>query len=616
MRKPHSIFLIIFIFLCASCNRTNSERDFLDKIRDIDDLHLLAKSESNDSTLVYIDAARYLIDTDKNLPDTLLIENFFRRGYYYKEIGVPDSAMYYFHKSVDLITGPNDRKRNRVYFRNTWETDEENNNLANGISVAEKLIAISNSEDNSDDLTYAYNFLERIYINLGDFEKSLFYNSKASEAAKKSSNINMYVNTANSKAETLYHHLGKKQEAFELLDSLSGIKFRKDSKRQLYRTYGKLYYHEGNYKETEKYFKDVLRLSKEIELYQNFYLLESYNNLTDLYLETEKYKIAEKYLDSTEAIINSNSFPDYVTKYKEYRFMFNYRTKNKEEEVLKEYRSLIEENNKQHQRKIEEELFALRSANEKEKIAIAAKNESELKNVKLIGLLIFLGLLLLIAYLLYMQRRYRFRKQEIQMQQRLLRAQMNPHFTFNTLSVIHNQIENSKQSAADYLMRFSRLLRLILENSTHNYVRLQNELELLYKYMDLQLLRFPNKFGYNISLENFEEEDLLFIPPMLIQPFVENSIEHGFLGIDYKGQIDISLQLKNKYIYCKIEDNGVGLNKSNIGYKSSVSIRLISKFILKATKQKIRILDKNLDNTSASGVLVKFLIPYKLSEND
>ncbi|MDH7445381.1 sensor histidine kinase [Aquimarina sp. 2201CG14-23] len=616
MQKPYLIFLTVITVLFFACNKKSAKSDLLYNIENVNDLHSLAKNTVNDSTLVYIAAARYIIDRDKNLPDTLLIENLFRKGYYYKQIGSVDSAMYYFHKTIDLIKGPNDRKRNLVYFRNTWETDEDNNNLANGISAAQKLIEISNNKDNSRDLVYAYNFLERVYINLKNFEKSLYYNSKTLETAKQSSNVDMYVVTANSKAETLYLRLRKKKEAFELLDSLNTVQCGKDAKRQLYRTYGKLNYYERNYKKTAKYFKDVLKLSKEIPLYQNFNVLESYNNLTDLYLEIEEYEIAEKYLDSTKAIILPNSFPAYVTKYNEYRFILNYRTRDREEELLNEYRSLIEENNREHQKKIDEELFALKSANEKEKLAIVAKNESELKNLKLIVLLGFSGLLMLVGYLFYRQRRYKFQKQEIQMQQRLLRAQMNPHFTFNILSVIQNQIEESQESAVNYLLRFSRLLRLILENSIHNYVQIENELELLRKYMDLQLLRFPNKFDYNIILENFEEEDLLFIPPMLIQPFVENSIEHGFLGIPYRGLINITLRLQNKCIHCTIEDNGVGLKTSNKEYKNSVSMKLISKFTYKATKHKISILDKKDNDASKSGVLVEFLIPYKFSEDD
>ena len=114
------------------------------------------------------------------------------------------------------------------------------------------------------------------------------------------------------------------------------------------------------------------------------------------------------------------------------------------------------------------------------------------------------------------------------MQQRLLRSQMNPHFTFNTLYAIQNQIKKDPEGAKDYMLKFSRLLRLILENSMQNYVQLEKEIDSLKKYMDLQLLRFPSKFNYQITLKDIEEDDLIFIPPMLMQPFVENSIEHGF----------------------------------------------------------------------------------------
>ncbi|MDY8136715.1 histidine kinase [Aquimarina sp. 2201CG5-10] len=617
MRIPYPIFLILLVvLLCCACHKTDSENDLLNKITDVDDLHSLAKNTVNDSTLVYIAAARFIIDNDKRLPDTLLIENLFRKGYYYKKIEQFDSAMFYFHKTIDLVKGPNTRKRNLAYFWNAWQTDEDNNRLANAVSAAQKFVEISKGKEHIPDLVFAYNFLERINLDLGDFDKSLYYNSKTLEAAKQSSDIDMYVITGSEKAKILYRHQKKKKEAFALLDSLSTIDCGKDAKRQLYRMNGNLHFYEQNYTEVLKYYKTVLELSKEIKEYHNYNLLESYNNLTLTYLTTEEYDIAGKYLDSTKAIITPNSDADYVAKYHRYRFRHNYRTKKNEDELITEYDNLLEESRKQHQKKIDEELFALKSANEKEKIAIAAKNESELKNIKLIALLIFSGLLLLIGYLLYRQRRYRFHKQEIQIQQRLLRAQMNPHFTFNTLSVIQNQIEENQEGAVDYLLRFSRLLRLILENSIHNYVQIENELELLGKYMDLQLLRFPDKFEYNISLENFEEENLMFIPPMLIQPFVENSIEHGFLGIQHKGQIDITLRLQSKYVHCTIEDNGVGLDTTNKGYKNSVSVKLISKFVYKTTKQKISILNKKDSNVNKSGVLVEFLIPYKFSEND
>ena len=201
------------------------------------------------------------------------------------------------------------------------------------------------------------------------------------------------------------------------------------------------------------------------------------------------------------------------------------------------------------------------------------------------------------------------------MQQRLLRSQMNPHFTFNTLYAIQNLIKKDPEKSNKYLLKFSRLLRLILDNSISNYVQIDKEIESLRKYMDLQLLRFPDKFEYNFILNRMQEDDLFFIPPMLLQPFVENSIEHGFGGIDYLGIITIELTLENQFIQCNISDNGKGL-PTQPRNKKSTSTLLISDFIEKSTKKKIEIISKKEIDPNQSRLITKFLIPYKLSKND
>ncbi|WP_299891318.1 histidine kinase [uncultured Lacinutrix sp.] len=618
MRKI-TLLLGLIILLFFGCGKFNTDQEILDKINEISKLRVLErKTNANDSTLIYIEEIQKIINGDLKLPDTLLIENLFRKGYYYKQIKELDSAAHYFHKTINLVKAPNNRKRNYVYFRNAWETEENRNKFANAISIGQKFIDISNRKDHLKELVYAYNFLERINISLRDYKQSLYYNSKALEAAKESSNINMYVITASSKARTLYYYLNKKEEAYKLLDSLSTIESNGEPKRQLHREYGIIQFYDGNYKEALKNYKTALKITKERKSSSryNYNLLEAYNNISEAYIEIEDYDLAKKYLDSTKAIIKPNSDPDYVLFYNELLFIHNYRTINSEKKALSAYKSLVDKNRSFHEKKVKEELVALKLANEKEKIITKEKNETELRNYRLLALLGLAVLLLLIGYLFYRQRRFKFEKQDMQMQQRLLASQMNPHFTFNTLSVIQNQIEKNKEGAVNYLLKFSRLLRLILENSLNDYVQIENELESLRKYIDLQLLRFPNKFSYNIVLENFEEEDFLFIPPMLIQPFVENSIEHGFLGINYKGKIDIKLELQNKYIACAIEDNGMGIKKSNNNYKKSVSTKLISTFINKTTKSNVVILDKKNNEPTSSGVLVKFLIPYKFSEND
>lgn len=186
----------------------------------------------------------------------------------------------------------------------------------------------------------------------------------------------------------------------------------------------------------------------------------------------------------------------------------------------------------------------------------------------------------------------KFEKEEIFMQQRLFRAQMNPNFTSNILFTIQDLILENKEKANKYLIKFSRLLRLNLENSMKNYTLIEKEIEVLSKYLDLQQLRFPNKFKYQINTNDLEV-DLLSIPPMLIQPFVENAIEHGFKGIDYIG---------------KITDNGVGLSATNNKENHRSASTLLIKSLLKnMINQEVTI--KN--NTNGKGTIVVFNIPFK-----
>jgi LytS/YehU family sensor histidine kinase len=192
---------------------------------------------------------------------------------------------------------------------------------------------------------------------------------------------------------------------------------------------------------------------------------------------------------------------------------------------------------------------------------------------------------------------------------------MNPHFTFNALYSIKNQIATDQKTATDYLLKFSRLLRLILENSIQNFVELQLELELLEKYLALQLFRFPDKFTYSIQLKNIDEDDLLFIPPMLFQPFIENSIEHGFHKIDYKGHINITLEKQDALLFCSIEDNGTGWS-SKSQHKKSSSVELISDFILKTTKKPVKLTNISDTDPHKTGLRVELYVPFKFTEND
>jgi two-component system, LytTR family, sensor kinase len=140
-----------------------------------------------------------------------------------------------------------------------------------------------------------------------------------------------------------------------------------------------------------------------------------------------------------------------------------------------------------------------------------------------------------------------------------LRQQMNPHFIFNTLnSIQYYMYQHDKLATNNYLTKFSSLMRRVLENSRHTSVPLQDELDALKLYLDLEMIRFKDRFDYIINVDEEIDPILYKVPTMLIQPYVENSICHGLMPAEGKGTVKIDIKLKNEHISCIIEDNGIG----------------------------------------------------------
>ena len=173
------------------------------------------------------------------------------------------------------------------------------------------------------------------------------------------------------------------------------------------------------------------------------------------------------------------------------------------------------------------------------------------------------------VYALFRYRLNKIRKQheinqktaELEMQ--VLRAQMNPHFIFNSLNSINLFIlENNKLQASEYLSKFSRLVRLILQNSREAVIPLEKELEALQLYLELEALRFEKKFTYEIKVEDSIDTTRLKVPPLIIQPYAENAIWHGLMHKKERGHLEIKLCHEGKILFCKISDDGVGRNRA------------------------------------------------------
>jgi ligand-binding sensor domain-containing protein len=144
-----------------------------------------------------------------------------------------------------------------------------------------------------------------------------------------------------------------------------------------------------------------------------------------------------------------------------------------------------------------------------------------------------------------------------------LRAQMNPHFVFNSLnSIQHFILTNKSGDAGKYLNKFARLMRVILNNSEKSVITVREELEYLTLYIELEAMRFDNKFSWKIEVSDEIDTDYFEIPAMLLQPYVENAILHGLTPKGEGGLLEIILRLQGNNLLCRIRDNGIGREKS------------------------------------------------------
>jgi sensor histidine kinase YesM len=251
----------------------------------------------------------------------------------------------------------------------------------------------------------------------------------------------------------------------------------------------------------------------------------------------------------------------------------------------------------------------------KEKEILQLQSDRQLLGIVIVVVVFFLSGLTL--FFVNRQRNTLQEQRETEMSQTLLRSQMNPHFIFNALAVIQSYIyENTPEKTSSFLVNFSRLIRLILENSPKEFITIDIEKEILTKYLTTQKLRFEDRFNFELTID----EDLIskraLIPPMITQPFVENSIEHGQLHTVAEGLIKIIMHERDGMLEIEVTDNGVGREKSaqikrNTNHKSMA---------MDITRERIRILNKkykgkgsleisDLDSISKTGTRVIICLP-------
>jgi tetratricopeptide (TPR) repeat protein len=267
---------------------------------------------------------------------------------------------------------------------------------------------------------------------------------------------------------------------------------------------------------------------------------------------------------------------------------------------------------------------------EKEIETLAQTNKLQIKQSRyaILGLASLALLIAAMAFFLIRQNKINTLNAKIEMEQKLLRSQMNPHFIFNAITSIQSYIYSEEpKTAANYLSSVFRLMRSIIESSKKEYVLLGKEMSALKDYLILQQLCFHDKFDFEIDIDEKIDLENTLIPPMLAQPFIENSIKHGILNNPVeKGKLQIRLYTGNRMIVLEIEDNGIGRERSKEisnkqkGVHLSVATDITKERIALLNrnsnrKMEIEILDLKNEKNKGAGTKVVLHIPLKTLDN-
>ena len=228
-------------------------------------------------------------------------------------------------------------------------------------------------------------------------------------------------------------------------------------------------------------------------------------------------------------------------------------------------------------------------------------------------------LLLLLGYFAYKNYKSKQDLSFTQLNFKLLQTQLNPHFLFNALNEIKLNLKTNKiENSSEHLTAYSKLMRLILEGSNEDFVAINDDIELLSKFLKLQALVNNNSFSYNVNVDDHIDKYFMRIPPMLTQPFVENAILHGIKNID-NGHIDVSYKLMDEHIEISISDNGKGIltntDSSGKNLHKSLGTQIIDQRVKNYNKLYNFKIEVTTLSNSKSGTQINIKFPIKLKKS-
>ena len=465
-------------------------------------------------------------------------------------------------------------------------------------------------------LALSYTHLGYCYEQIGELEKALqCYHDDIEISTKLNLNTRSYLYLGNiyQKMDSLPKAINCYKNAVQFYKENGNVYFKALSSSAL----GEMYMALGNYHESYQACQQALASAEWMYDHKMLFntLAMEINSIYMALQIVEKYKeeealnlISRIHFQLYQLYLMQNQFEKALQEYVQFHKAFEKSNKSERIASIEEIKKKYETEQKDQQIKL-----------------ISQQNDLSELRVKQSRYLLFglvgLVILIIVVFVLYFrQNKLKTEQKTILLEQKLLRSQMNPHFIFNALSNISNLIDKSDNATASkYLTKFSRLVRHILESTRTDFIELEKEITNLENYLALQKLRFSDKFNFRIEIEDEIDTESMEIPPMLIQPFVENAIEHGIKSKETKGHIDIRFKMNGELLVCEVDDDGIGRDKSgklkHDGHKSMANAIVMERLerLSKKMKQKnsLEIIDLKTDTNVSLGTRVVIGLPFR-----
>lgn len=528
-----------------------------------------------------------ILENNKTIPDSLKAHVYYYLGIVYYRSGDKKTSLEYFIKAIPLFEKTSNMDGLVLTYCKLADIMIADSQTKEANDYKDKAIALFPKLKRPYAKIFARNLISRVYMDLRSISPS-------------------YVDSSITIAKEAYELIieyGYYTRAYPILNIISDN-----------------YYVKNELELGFKYGKEALTYRK--YLYPGEIIM-SYAKFADYYMLKGQYKPALIYLDSMKNQLKNFNIQYYWFSYYERSFEVNKRAGNFSEALnaIEHYNTIKDSLYNVDKSKEMNELAQKYNNSENEKKIMTLSKEKEIASINtkflIAGVIASLFAIIIIIFF-FRQSLVKNKLKTIETEQRLNRARMDPHFFFNILSSLRSFTlkENNAIKTADYLTKYAKIMRQSLESSYNELISLETELEFLNSYFEIQKLRYPSKFNYEIDIKENIETSEIQLPSMIIQPFVENAIEHGFSGNTEMGKILLGFSLDNKELKITISDNGSGTTNNLTSQKSypSRATQIVKDRLFLLNKQYKSNARFDINSQQSSGFTVVLVLPLIYSK--